>query len=87
LIFVRTVELTKTGVSKTETEQLHLAVMMIIIIILSRVGVTVDRVLDRMMGFIDTLFTQIGTTGDTALSLSTHVTVHCYTYAWVLSLH
>jgi hypothetical protein len=39
-----------------------------------------SEVLDRMTGFIDTLFTQFGTTGNTALSL-------IYTRTSILSLH
>jgi hypothetical protein len=46
------------------------------------------RVLDWMIGFIGTLFTQLGTTGDTAPSLTyAHFEVQRYTRTRILSLH
>jgi hypothetical protein len=50
--------------------------------------VTYRRVLDRMLGFIDTLYTVLGTTGNYSASvISTHFTVHSFTRTNVLSLH
>jgi hypothetical protein len=49
---------------------------------------TYRRVLEWMIGFIDTLFTQLGTTcSHSATAVSTHFTVHRYTRTSVLSLH
>jgi hypothetical protein len=54
----------------------------------SRIGVTVDGGLDWMVGFIDTLYRQLGTTGNySATAVSTHFTVHRYKRTSVLSLH
>jgi hypothetical protein len=47
----------------------------------------IRRVLDSMVGFIDTLFTHLGTTGDTELLLLYTLSVHCCTRIRVLSLH
>jgi hypothetical protein len=43
--------------------------------------VTYRQVLDWMIGFIDTLYTVLGTTGNyRATATSTHFTVHRYTH-------
>jgi hypothetical protein len=47
---------------------------------------TYRRVLDWMIGFIETLFIQLGSTGSTTLSLITQFTVHRYTRTRVLNL-
>jgi hypothetical protein len=45
------------------------------------------RVLNWMIGFIDTLNFQLGTTGNSALSLFYTLSVHCYTRIRVVGLH
>jgi hypothetical protein len=58
--------------------------------ILSLVGaVTIRRALDWMIGYIDTLHTLLGTTGNYSAiaDLHTHFTVHRYTHTRVLNLH
>jgi hypothetical protein len=44
-------------------------------------------ILDWMIGFIDTFYTQLGATGNTGLTPSTHFTVHRYTRTRVQTLH
>jgi hypothetical protein len=55
---------------------------------LSHVLVTIDGVLDWMIGFIGTLFTQLGTTDNTALSLIyTLCSSPLHTHTRVLRIH
>jgi hypothetical protein len=50
--------------------------------------ISIDGVLEWMIGFIATYtFIRLGTTSNAALSLTTHFTVHLCTRARVLSLH
>jgi hypothetical protein len=48
--------------------------------------VTYRRVLDWMTGFIDTLYTQLGTAGNTALSLYSHTLQFTVTHALEFSV-
>jgi hypothetical protein len=58
------------------------------VLILSREGVTIDGVLDWLIGFIDTLYIQLWTTGIySATAISTHFAVHRCTRNTVLILH
>jgi hypothetical protein len=59
-------------------------------ILLSRVLATTDGVLGSMIGFIDTLYTLFGTTGNYSAIADLHTsqfTVHSYTRTGVLNLH
>jgi hypothetical protein len=47
----------------------------------------IRRILDWMTVFIEILYTQLGTTGNTGLSLFPHFIVHRYTRTRILSLH
>jgi hypothetical protein len=48
--------------------------------------VTIDGVLDWVIGFIDTLYIHLGTTGS-ASAISTHFKAHRYPRTRILSLH
>jgi hypothetical protein len=50
-------------------------------------GLMCDLETNSGLYLTDTLYTQLGTTGKTALSLCPHITVHRYTLTRVLSLH
>jgi hypothetical protein len=54
---------------KYKSELLDLYTSLYFAYILSRVGVTIDGVLDWMTEFIDTLYTHVRTTGNTSLLL------------------
>jgi hypothetical protein len=49
--------------------------------VLSRVLVTIDGILARMLGFTDTLFTQLGTTGSYSAISNLHTLQFTVTHA------